>query len=478
MQSSQAVTAFHLNRPSLSWTAALIVLLLFLIGPLPVGFSAAAREVEPDCVDAQPDVTHPPTILVLFSINNGRTRKTFYSATDLRVDPEIRIDGYVAGIVVLSEADNDIYFDGKRMREVARQRDGSLSFNYFGRLDPEKIFDFDVPDRRNPNRFPAHVLDGAFQGYSFFPKITGEPVSGTDRFKIDIPNEDGRLTVAVHQTGYRDLPQDNTPSTVNRPYRLRYIGDRLHDLDPGIRDNEARLRSIADGIAEVEKAFRVHLVQNIQFIDCDGIHNALTRAGYQDLWFFTEAFRNESISELKVIARHETLHLLVDRYDFTRVPAIREIFRDLKRGEVFTADDSSYSLSKAFDRRNQVLTSGPDFFSFINEKNFFRGSKGGHAHDNLNEFCTSFLHSLLYPEKIGENLDLPAAINGNQAPSILSADEKKEILALYSRLIAAFSESIDRQDADLMGTFLETRSEYVRNLADDFWPVRNTYLSR
>ncbi len=477
MQSSQAVIAFHLDRPSLLRTAALVFLLLYLIGPLPVGFSAAANEGEPDYVDAQPAVPHPPTILVLFSITSGRTRKTFYSATELRNDPEIRIAGYVAGIVVLSEADNDIYFDGKRMREVARQRDGSLSFNYFGRLDPEKIFDFDLPDRRNPNRFPAHVLDGAFQGYSFFPKITGEPVSGTDRFKIDIPNEDGRLTVAVHQTGYRDLPQD-TPSSVNRPYRLRYIGDRLHDLDPGIRDNEARLRSIADGIAEVEKAFGVQLVQNIQFIDCDGIHNALTRAGYRDLWFFTEAFRNESISELKIIARHETLHLLVDRYDFIRVTAIREIFRDLKRGEVFTADDSFYLLSKAFDRRNQFLTSGPDFFSFINEKNFFRDSKGGHSHDNLNEFCTSFLHSLLYAKKIGENLGLPAAINEKQAPSSLSADGQKGILALYSRLIAAFRESIDRRDTDLMGTFLETRSDYVRNLADDFMPVRNASLSR
>lgn len=478
MQSSQAVTAFHLNRPSLLWTAALSVLLLSLIGPLPVGFSAAANEFEPDYVDAQPDVTHPPTILVLFSINSGRTRKTFYSATELHVDPEIRIAGYVAGVVVLSEADSDIYFDGKRMREVARQRDGSLSFNYFGRLEPEKILDLNLPDRRNPSRFPDQMLDGVFQGYSFFPKITGEPVSGTDRFTIDIPSEGGRLTVAVHQTSYRDLPQDNTPSLVNRPYRLRYIGDRLSDLDPGVRDNEARLRSIADGIAEVENAFWVHLVQNIKFIDCDGIRNALTRAGYQDLWFFTEAFRNESISELKIIARHETLHLLVDRYDFTRITAIRETFWDLKRGDAFASGDSFTSLSKAFGRCNQVSQRGPDFFSFINEKNFFSGSKGGHAHDNLNEFCTSFLHSLLYPEKIGENLDRPAAIHENQAPPAFSADEKREILALYSRLITAFSESIDRQDADLMGTFLETRSEYVRNLAGDLWRVRNAYLSR
>ena len=42
------------------------------------------------------------------------------------------------------------------------------------------------------------------------------------------------------------------------------------------------------------------------------------------------------------------------------------------------------------------------FFEFVNEEKFL-GTKGGHSHTNIDEFLTSYMHSLMYLAKFLEN---------------------------------------------------------------------------
>ncbi|MFZ0242280.1 MAG: hypothetical protein WAL90_11605 [Desulfobacterales bacterium] len=444
--------------------------LIFVAESFCGGFPADDVHYELNRYQTQAGFVPAPAMLVFFNIKNGRIHKAYYSAKRLSADPAIVVDGYVAGIVALSEAELDIYFDGRRMRKVAWQKGGGLSFRYFGKLDPEEIFFLDVPNPVDPQQpqINHYHKEDCVTGYSFFPKITGDAVSAGNRFRIAMATDNYFLEVAVHQNGYRDLPPVRSAAGA-RAYQFRYIGDKLNSLNTVIRNYEERIRSVVEGIAEVEEAFRVDLVQHVNLIDCDGLHNALTRAGHNDLWFFLETIQNETVSELKIIARHEALHLVVDRYDFTRSTAIRKIFSNLKR----RGGDSYERLFSSSPKQSSDATAGQKFFAFINEKNFFSGAKGGHSQDNLNEFCSSLLHSLMYPDLIGENLDSENSVDEIRSPRGLNSEDKNEMLALYSRLISALIESVGRQKDGAVESFLETRSVHVDNLINDFRPVES-----
>jgi len=429
------------------------------------GVSLASRRYQ-----LQPDFANT-TMLVFFNIKNGKVQRSFHTTADLLQKPKIVVDGYVAGIVALSDAELDVYVDHTRMRKVSRQKDGTLFFDHFGKLNPKEIFILDMAD--DPDSMINHYSKDAFlKGYSFFPKITGDAVSPDDRFVIDILKEGKRIEVAVHQNGYRDLlPDELLPSEA---CRFRYIGDRVHALDAKIQALEERIRAVTEGIAEIEEAFQVRLVRNVNIVDCEGIHNALTRAGYDDIWFFVDTFQNESVSELKTITKHEVLHLLVDRYNLTKSTGIREAFANLKGYDELSFE--RFFLVTQGKNKKQSKSAGKDhhFFAFINEKNFFPGSKGGHSQDNLDEFCTSFLHSLLVPGQLEENLNDPLSIGANRPAHNLSNGEKREVLAYYRKMIGFYIGLIGRDSSEHIGRFLQARLSHVEKLMNDFTWANNT----
>jgi len=116
---------------------------------------------------------------------------------------------------------------------------------------------------------------------------------------------------------------------------------------------------------------------------------------------------------------------------------------------------------------NRISSADIAFFALINEKNFFTNRKGEHSQDNLEEFCTSFLHTLLYPEKIMPNVEQLHSTDRGRTVHSSSAEEKKRILTYYQRIIASFIESVGKSGSEPFGAFLEAKLTYVKKLIND-----------
>jgi len=114
-----------------------------------------------------------------------------------------------------------------------------------------------------------------------------------------------------------------------------------------------------------------------------------------------------------------------------------------------------------------------DYIDFINEKNFLAGSKGGHSQDNLDEFCTSMLHSLMFPELIRTNLHSPLEIDNTRPSLYLSNEEKMEILVFYRKMIKSFTTVIGSDKSGHLIKLLETALFSVNDLKENFIEVAN-----
>jgi hypothetical protein len=113
-------------------------------------------------------------------------------------------------------------------------------------------------------------------------------------------------------------------------------------------------------------------------------------------------------------------------------PTLRSYFADLKgyaelSYERFVLMMNGNSLAGEDEGTNNV------FFSFINEKNFMENMNGGHSQKNIEEFSASFIHSLIFIDRLDQNLDRPLKVNGLDAPRFLSPWEKQVVLDQYIR---------------------------------------------
>jgi hypothetical protein len=71
------------------------------------------------------------------------------------------------------------------------------------------------------------------------------------------------------------------------------------------------------------------------------------------------------------------------------------------------------------------------FFAFIDERNLLDGLRGGYSSDNIDEFCTSFFHTLLYPERFEENLQRPLRLPSGTGTHLLTSCEKERVTMTY-----------------------------------------------
>lgn len=404
-------------------------------------------------------------VLLFFYVRDGKIMKTAYTLRDLYKASAVTIDGYVAGTLVFCEKKMDIHVGDMQMRKAEEGADGSLFLDYFGRVNPKGYWNSYLP--QSAVFHGAKSLDGkgaSFQKYEAFPEtVLPDTISSGDRFKMLFQQKDSSFELIVHHNGYRKLPQIDAPAEPTTAKTVfRYLGNRVAAIEKS-PDFAKRLDAIAEGIGLVEKTFDLKLVRNVNVVDCESIENAITRAGYNDIWFFIDTFQRESITELKTIAEHETLHLLVDRYQFTQAYQVRKLFADLRGYDELSADRFFLLTQGAVKEGSDSCALINSLFSFIDEKNFLR-RKGGHSHQNLDEFCTSLIHSLMYLSRIQRNLDLPVISNANTT-ACLTKSEKTEILEYYLKSIRIFLQKIAIHGGNLRTTeFFENKRAYIEAL--------------
>jgi hypothetical protein len=368
--------------------------------------------------------THKVDGLDLYTVNDGELRKLTIKGDDIGKGP-ISVEGYVCGAVLFCGADATAMVDGKRMVRADKTKD------------------------ENSSKHPS-----AAERLSCFPLVKGDAISPNNDFLIAVQSGNEVLEIPVQHRGYQILTTD---LGISLKYKIafQYLGSKSSMFES--ENFENRLRAVAEGIDAVQRTFDIHLVRTVNIIDYEGIENAVTKDDEGGIWFYAKALRNEPLDELKIMAEHETLHLLVEKKRLTKSSQLRELFADLKG-----FDELSYErlllLSKGVTTSNRESDKNNEsvFFSFIDERNFIAGMKGGHSHENLAEFCTSFFHSLMYLHRFGHNLETLLVPERIQDPSHLTLSDKSFILRTYLRAVEISIKTLNSSTSSISSAFPDT----------------------
>lgn len=393
----------------------------------------------------------------LYTVHEGKSLNRILDPETLQRQEPIEVEGYVTGILILADVQMSVKVDGQTMSKIRKNPDGTYSIKYFGKVGSNEIgvassnSYYEKGSREEKNGAPF------IEGYSLFPKIVGDAVSPACSFRIDLDVGDTVCALPVEQKGY-DTFHVAQPDSVrrNKPIEFQYLGERLqqHMQRPDFQD---RLRAIADGIKSVEKVFHENLVDRVKIIDYEKVQNAVTCEENNDIWFYVNTFLGEPLNELKTIAEHEALHILVDQKKLAKDLALRELFSDLRgydslsreRFTVITHGVSSPDGSPAEEAPHR------EFFAFIDEKNFLEGMKGGHSSQNVDEFCTSFLHSLMFMDRLRANLERPLRTGQGQPVRFLKPKKREKILKDYIRTLETLLAAHPDESSEGMPSFLQ-----------------------
>jgi hypothetical protein len=289
-----------------------------------------------------------------------------------------------------------------------------------------------------------------FHAYSFFPTILADSVSERNDFSITIASKDQALNLFIRQSGHKTICTLGGDREYNDgAIAFRYLGSRPSYLSEVCPDFQARIEAIRQGIELVNTSFDVELIKAVNIIDYEPMYDALTCDEKNEMWLYIETFLSEPVAELKTIGSHEALHKYVNLQGFTHDSGVRKLFADLK--------GYRQGIGSTTDRRRS--SANRLFFSFIDEKNFLRGMSGGHSEDDLDEFCTSLLHSLLYSDRLQQNLDQPLKIGEASDRSYLLTDaERSRMAQLYVTAIQALIRADRRSTTSVTAqSFLEER---------------------
>jgi len=237
-----------------------------------------------------------------------------------------------------------------------------------------------------------------------------------------------------------------------------YEGDDLKELAE-IDNCEEKIQSIYQGIVSVEDSFGRNLTQKVIIKPLKQC-NAMATNGV--VVFSLCELRSSFPEAIKVVSEHECLHIFIEKVGFHESEKLQKIYEDISE--------------KNYERRE-----GTAFFGFINEDNFMRSAEyncwlGGHSKQNIKEFITSFLHSLMYIERLEKNLNrqfdvlvhkkTELGFSGSRENIKLSNKQKLIFLNHYIRIIEAMIAELNTPDNSQAKEFLREKLEYVKKVKE------------
>jgi hypothetical protein len=391
--------------------------------------SSSIQDIEGVCLDAVVD---------------GKNQKVYYTRTETANGAILVLKGYVTGVTLFSANPGlSARIENRQLRKQDSQP------------DPVR------PDTENRTA-SRKESNSAKHRYTLFPVIEGDPISPDNQFCIEVQDGSEWRGITIFQNGYQPIQCTGLPATaVGGTIQFRYAGGDLDTYLARVDLPQQRLRAVADGIARVENAFGAKLVDVVNLLSFKGPDNALTLYGYPQLWFYADTFGSRPPNELRAMAQHETLHLLIDRMGYARSKAVKELFADFLGYGPFSLERFSLLTSGALPEpaiRGQKVETRP-ILSFINEKNFIPGLAGGHAADSPDEFAASFLHSLLHIELLRDNLHRTDMVMMDGSRTYLKAQVRRSIIEDYIKTLNGFMKASVDQEAPppaAMRTFFET----------------------
>jgi hypothetical protein len=413
--------------------------------PIPAGetISCENRQHIADGIDA----------LMIYRIRNGKADSIVIAGKELRGREHIRIGGYASGVVVLCDPEMRISIDGREPHRIKANLDGTLWIENYGKVALDDIVtprhkrccDGDLSLGGSACREDSASIAS---GYSLFPEVFGDSLSLANQLEIAFGLEEESSSFSIQQDDFCTLPRNSLYSKAHSEGLIfRYLGARIDQIEKQVPDFNDRLRAIEEGIESVESVFGGGLVKALNIIDYESVKDAVACDGRDDIWIYVDALLEEPLEELKTIAMHEALHVLVDKNRFARDSEVRELFAGLRGHDEFSRERFSIVTSgTAPPREAEHCLENGAFFAFINERNFIEGMKGGHSHDSVEDFSVSFMHSLMFLERFENNLNRPVLFSeGAGGPRPLTDRERDFVVDSYIEATETFIRALDHR---------------------------------
>lgn len=399
-----------------------------------------ADSVQPAVIGEHPTTAFHPDVTVMWLnvVKNGRTQRLPFPGLDPGPSPAIAVDGYVNGIFLLSTAPLALFVDSQPMIPIRENADGYFKIKDFGYLNHAGLWSAFLPE--NQGQGTSATVSSCYASFSTIP---GDALSDEQALRITVVHNGNENHLSILQDPPVRIDAGHPPSS-EEPLDFYFMGNDTRPFDDAPAAFEARTAAIRAGIRAVEAMIGSQIVDRVNIVDLDDQYNSYTRKGKSDIWFYSRLFWNESEAELQTIARHEALHILADRLNLAANSGLRELYAKLMGFGPFSPERFAVMTSGRPPATPSTAPPAPGasrLFAFINEINFIRGAKGGHAQDDVDEFCTSFLHTLMYAERLAPLLGQPIKYRDGFLPP-LSTREREQLLEDYQTVLAAMIEGI------------------------------------
>ncbi len=410
-------------------------------------------------------------IVYIQAINNGKTRPIILSQKDLEKNPSLDIDGYIANIMIFCKEEINIDINESDFRRINKFEND----NYIGQRG-KSIYPYHLETDDYPEEYWQEIMKNDIvqdeQGGSFLKggyyygqnpiniNYLGEPISNIENNEVVFKINDETYKLPIKQKVFQKFNKDF--KLTKDGLEFNYLGNDLNRFS-AIEEINEKLSAIAEGVNNVENISSDNLVNQIQIVDYNK-SNAFADQQKKTISFHPDCINKKSLEELRVTSEHETLHKFVFENGFTENMDIRNMFADLKgyinnQKTCILRDGFAPFDNYNYDYKNKT------FFAFIDEHNFFNQENGGHSFGNIYEFMTSFYHTLMYIDRLEDELDdtvLIKHIMGKPQKVILSEDDKVLILDHYISLIEMTLENTE--NIPVIGKFYNNKTEeFLKN---------------
>ncbi|MEK7523836.1 MAG: hypothetical protein AAB588_02275 [Patescibacteria group bacterium] len=368
-------------------------------------------------------------LVYLQVIHNGVTKPIILSTDQLKRNPSLKINGYVANIFIFGTREMEVSINGISANTALFERGG------FMLSGPH---DVTFEDLATPEHPESELRELFLAGQNPKP---GKPVPGryffansalsTDYHGLGILNGIPKASLQLRVDGKSyEIPIEqkvDEPFETMDGYEFCYLGNSQEQFAQ-IDNLHEKLKAITESAKEIEELFGGKLIHKIHLVD---FHRdaAETSSAKPVIIFFADTIRNRSPEYLRMVTRHEFLHKYTQERGYTKDEKIRAKYADIQGLEGEKKDvviRAGWLPRSPFDG---IVTQNKEFLSFINESNYFDLPDAGHSEDDIQEFVASFLHTLLYVDRLEKNLNEPVVVRHKAIE--LSQAQKLKILDIY-----------------------------------------------
>jgi len=374
-------------------------------------------------IESQSEIAEKINLIYLSVINNGEAKPIILSSEELRKNPTLDIDGYIANIMIFDKEEMDISLNQNEAKKIGKLKGedyidlnggavypDELETEEYGKEIFQQLIDREVSKDKKGRSF---LRGGYFFGRSTRSLYSGKPINNLENNTLTFKIDDKIYTIPIKQKVSQEFRKINLDSERQRDDLVfNYLGND-RDRFLGIEEMDEKLQAIAEATNNVESISDMDIVDRVYLIDYKA-NNAFADAKEKFITFLSGYLEKNSVEDVKIVTEHEILHKYVFEKGFTEDPQVREIFANLKG---YTGDKKQRIIEQGFipfDDFNENYKN-KEFFAFVNEKDFL-GKGGGHSHGNIWEFCTSFTHSLMYLDRLENNLE---KFSGEEKSTIL-----------------------------------------------------------